>query len=140
MAPHIILAVFRRGEPKSVLELVKRFAVEVAPFVVRLERVDRFPTGEGVVEPAPSPDLARAHALLHRRLGADGEQVDPYYRPEVWQPHCTMAIHVPESKVDTVIAACRSSDAFGEVSVERMQVVRYRPATELARFELGRRD
>lgn len=70
-------------------------------------------------------------------LAAERELVDAYYRSDVWRPHCTMAINVPEARISAVTSACRARDVLGEVRVTRLQLVRYRPATEVWSAELG---
>jgi hypothetical protein len=84
------------------------------------------------LEPRSSPELVRAHALVHERLGADRARVHDHYRPGSWRPHCTMAINVGEPQIDAVLAACRAGGVVGEVGIARVQFVRYRPATEVA--------
>jgi 2'-5' RNA ligase len=136
--PHITLALFRSSEPEDVSDLAGSFAAHLATFDISLATVGRFPTTEGVIylRPEPSLELARAHAILHELLDQDRQLVDPYYQPGAWQPHCTMAIGVPESLMEVVLSACRSSEALGDVRVARIQVVRYRPATEILRVAL----
>jgi 2'-5' RNA ligase len=137
--PHITLALFRSGEPRNVADLIQSLAEELAPFDLKLAAADRFPTSEGAVflRPEPSRELTRAHAILHELLGADRGLVHAYYRPPAWSPHCTMAINVAEPCIDAVLSEC--SQALGEVRVARIQLVRYRPATEIAGALLGQR-
>jgi hypothetical protein len=92
------------------------------------------------LRPAPSAELSRAHALLHELLGPDRDLVHGYHRPGAWYPHCTMAINVAETFIDAVMSACRSADVLGEVHVARVQIIRYRPATEIAGALLERRE
>jgi 2'-5' RNA ligase len=133
MRPHITLALFAEREPSQPTDLVASLAGEYGPFELDLATVDHFPTGEGVVflQPAPSAALRRAHAVLHSRLGSDRDLVHEYYQLPVWHPHCTMAINVPEQSLQTVLAVCRA-EAVGRVQVVGLQLVRYRPATEIA--------
>jgi 2'-5' RNA ligase len=134
--PHVTLAVFRDGEPRDVGALLAALAADVAPFALSLDAVASFPGDEGVVylRPAASSELAYAHVVLDRALGAERTLVHPYYRPGAWQPHCTAAVDVPAARMGLVLDACRAADVLGEVRVERVQVVRYRPATEVAGF------
>jgi 2'-5' RNA ligase len=132
--PHITLALFRTSEPEGVSELTASFAAQLAPFGVSLATVGQFPTSEGVVylSPAPSLALARAHELLYDLLGPQRELVHTYYQPGAWHPHCTMAINVPAELINAVVSECRSPEVLSDVRVERVQVVRYRPATEIS--------
>ena len=140
--PHITLALFRDGEPCDLSAVAESLAGQQRPFGLRLASVDHFPGSEGVVflRPDASDALARAHDKVQELLGEDRNLVDAYYRPEVWQPHCTMAVNVPQERLEAVLSACRCSEARGDVRVDRVQVVRYRPPTEMfeAALEGGR--
>jgi len=131
--PHITLALFRNGEPRNVAGVVESLAGQLACFSLNLATADRFPGSEGTVflRPNASAELTRAHAILQQVLAGDRELVHRYYQPGTWQPHCTMAINVPEPLIAAVLSACRSPEALGEVLVARIQAVRYRPATEI---------
>jgi hypothetical protein len=115
------------------------FAAQLAPFGLSLATVDHFPTAEGVVylRPDPSPALSRAHDLLHKLLGPQRRLVHTYYQPGAWHPHCTMAINVPPGLINAVVFECQSPDVVGDVRVTRVQVVQYRPATEISEAVLG---
>ena len=135
--PHVTLALFTEDEPSDPVATVAALAAALGPFDLDLAIIDRFPTDEGVIflRPDPSPALAHAHALAHDVLGDDRDRVHAYYRLGGWHPHCTMAINVPEARVEPVFAACRA-EGLGTVRITRVQLVRYRPATELAVFAL----
>lgn|GEM_PF-1733634 len=137
--PHITLALFRNKEPEGIPDLAMFLASRLEPFGLRLATVEQFSTTEGVVylRPEPSAELARAHDLLQELLGQQRDLVHTYYRPGAWHPHCTVAINVPASFLDLVISECRSPQVLGDVQVVRLQVVRYRPATEIVGALLG---
>jgi 2'-5' RNA ligase len=138
----VTLALFRTSEPEGIVDLAAALAAQLAPFDIHLATVDWFPTSEGVVylRPEPSLALAGAHELLQDLLGPRLESVDMYYQRGAWHPHCTMAINVPAILIDTVVSACRSPEVLGDVRVTRVQVVRYRPATEIAGMSLGQHE
>ena len=132
--PHITLALFRSGDPKDAARVIDSLAAKLAPFALTLSTASCFPTDEGVVflQPEPSAELARAHTILHELLlDQDRHLVDHYYQPDTWHPHCTMATGVPEPLTEVVLSACRSPEMLGDVRIARIQVVRYRPATEI---------
>jgi 2'-5' RNA ligase len=106
--PHITLALFRDREPKDVSAVIGALAAELCSFPLDLASVGHFPAAEGVVF------------------------LRPYYRPGAWSPHCTMAVDVDPPFIEAVTSACRASDVLGAVRVARAQLVRYRPATEIA--------
>jgi 2'-5' RNA ligase len=136
--PHITLVIFRNDDPGNALPVIEALAAKLSSFTLDLSTADFFETSEGVVflQPEPSADLARAHAILYKLLDKDRHLIDPYYQPGAWHPHCTMATGVPKPLMEHVLSACRSPEALGEVQVVRIQLVRYRPATEISRVSL----
>jgi 2'-5' RNA ligase len=139
--PHVTLALFRDQEPEGLSGVAASLARELAPFPLALTMAGRFPGSEGVVylKPAACAELDRAHATLDRLLAGARDLVHAYYRPGAWQPHCTMALGVPAASRDVVLAVCRAPGAVGAVRIEGVQVVRYRPATEITRIPLEHR-
>ncbi len=133
LRPHVTLALFRGREPRSLLSVAGALARHLMPFKLNLRSVDRFSGREGVVflRPDVSDDLARAHDNVQQLLAEDRELVDSYYRPDAWQPHCTMAINIPEAQIGEALSLCQAAEIVGPVDVVRVQVVRYRPPTEL---------
>ena len=136
--PHVSLAVFRTGTPVDLEGLVASLAANLRSFRLDLGQVSAFPTSEGVVflEPVASPELLAAHRILMALLGDAKSLVDPYYREDVWMPHCTVAIGVHEQDLSRVIDACRSANALGPVKVCRVSAVQYRPTVELHTSEI----
>lgn len=137
--PHVTLALFRSDEPTDLGEVVAALAAEVTAFDLHLATVGHFLPAEGVVylRPDPSFELRRAHALLDDLLGPQRALVDAYYRLDVWQPHCTMAIDVQPESLEAVAAACDANDVRGSVRVQDVRLTRYRPASELRRAALA---
>ena len=136
--PHITLALFRNDDPKNAVRVIESLAAKLTPFTLHLSTVDCFGTNEGVVflQPEPSAELARAHKIVYELLDWDRDLVDAYYQADAWHPHCTMAAGVPKSLIEVVVVACRSPEALGDVQIVRIQLVRYRPATEILSVSL----
>lgn len=136
--PHVTWAVFRRANPRNAVAVGEALAKQLRTFRLDLATVDRFPGSEGVVflRPAVSSELAHAHALAHELLAEERDLVDPYYRPNSWQAHCTMATNVPDAQMGTVLSACSCLEALGQVWVTRIQLVRYRLVIEVWSKEL----
>jgi ribosomal protein S18 acetylase RimI-like enzyme/2'-5' RNA ligase len=135
--PHVSLAVFRESAPRSPELIVDRLT-SMQPFPLNLASVDVFASDEGVVflKPEHSEALVRAHHECMLALGDDVALVHPYYLPENWVPHCTMAIGVPPTTLNEVADRCRGASLFGSVQVSRVSVVRYQPTAELFTAQL----
>lgn len=138
VSPHLSLTVFQDGEPDFLRDELETLAARFETFKLQLESVGSFPTAEGVIylSPDPSAELKTVHRYLHTRLAARGEPGHPYYRPGSWIPHCTVASEVPKALIGAVMASPALAEALGEVRVETIQAVAYRPGQALYKFPL----
>jgi 2'-5' RNA ligase len=120
---------FRDAEPADALELVTGLVAAIPPFPLDLSSVGTFPGSEGVVflKPERSIELAHAHQVFCNLLESERHLLPPHYEPASWQPHCTLALGVPEALLPDVMRAADPSGIFGSVRVERVQVNRYFP-------------
>jgi riboflavin kinase, archaea type len=137
--PHVRLAVFRRGEPAHIERVVTALSARLSPFALNLRAVGAFRTDEGVVFLAPdaSSELRAAHRQMLQILAGESERVEPYYQPDVWVPHCTVAFNVPSNRLDIVIEACERLHRPLRATVQRLSAVRYWPAVQVCSSELG---
>jgi 2'-5' RNA ligase len=61
-----------------------------------------FPNANGAVAflgVTPTPALLRVHATVDGVLARSGVEPWPLYRPDVWVPHCTLAMHVHHAEL-----------------------------------------
>jgi len=130
--PHISLTSFPDALPSRLGSAVELIANRTKPFPLVLESIQCFLTAEGVVylAPAQSPRLRACHHDLHDLIQGYPERRNPYYEPDAWIPHCSIATDVPASNRDAVVAAAEGAVGL-EVSVQYIAVVAYRPAREL---------
>ena len=138
--PHLSLAVFSGPEPVFLERELQALAGRFDSFSIHLATARSFPTAEGVVYLAPSPSesLREIHSVFHAALSERGEPGHPYYRPDAWIPHCTVATDVPPHLLDQVKEACQRAAGFGQATVESVHAVAYRPARDLCCFPLRR--
>jgi 2'-5' RNA ligase len=106
-----------------------------APVRVGLCALGLFPGPPGVLflAPAPTPALLDIHAALIASLPAAG--LHPHYRAGAWMPHVTLAEGVGDPAA-AVRALDRAALPLAAV-LDRLEVVRFRPVTVLARRPLA---
>ncbi len=111
--PHVSLAVFDDVDVARLTPELAAFAAQTPAFPVAFASVGAFPTAEGVVFLAPvmTETLMQVHRDFHRRLAALGIPCNPYYAPDAWVPHSTIAFEVSRpamvKAVDTLLAEMR---------------------------------
>ena len=103
--PHVSLAVLSDASPDPFIPVAQTFAQEVHPFTLTLSHVGVFPGTEGVVFLAPTltERLATLHRAFHQRLEQVNRPAHPYYRPDQWVPHCTIASNLIPSQIASAV-------------------------------------
>ena len=127
--PHLAFAIVDRLDPEALEPMLREFCQAMPPLPLNLAAVGAFPTAEGVVYLAPvvtRPMLA-AHARLCQLLDEAGAPPVPYYRPENWVPHCTVAINLTREQVGGAVRICGEADVFHTDQLTQLAVAEFPP-------------
>ena len=91
--PHFSYQVAQQYDPERAEAVLSEAARETQPFKVRTAGLGIFNAAQPVLYVAVvrSPELSDLHERLWAQLSAAGHGVSPYYRPEMWVPHVTLA-------------------------------------------------
>jgi 2'-5' RNA ligase len=97
--PHITLAKYVDVDAEQLRGAVSGI-VEFLPLTLTFDRIGSFDPGFLILwaAPQPHPMLHELHARVHAAI--DPERCDPYYRPGLWMPHCSIALHIAEEHRD----------------------------------------
>jgi 2'-5' RNA ligase len=100
--PHITLAVYddKIKDFELFTKGVEDFAKTLPSFKLNLLNIGVFNTEEGVVflQPKVTRELLDTHEEFHRTMESFVEAEWRYYLPDLWVPHCTMAIDLNKKK------------------------------------------
>ncbi|MCW2972424.1 MAG: uncharacterized protein JWN72_697 [Thermoleophilia bacterium] len=109
--PHVTLWVSAATEVR-IAPATASLLEALPPIEVALGSLGCFADEGGVVflAPLPSAELLNVHAATVAHAQASTIDVDPYYLPDAWVPHCTLA---------TVVDAARMADVVRVVSQVR---------------------
>ncbi|MTI29999.1 hypothetical protein [Xanthovirga aplysinae] len=64
----------------------------------------------------------------------------PYYLPNAWQPHCTMAIDIPEEKYLHTFNTIRNNFQHMEVNIESIGLAEFKPIKLLKECKLKSKE
>jgi 2'-5' RNA ligase len=94
--PHVTLAVCTGLDVAGFEPVLRECAEGRQALECTLASLGIFPTPEGVLflGVAPSPQLVELQAEICKRLRDMGAQVEPYWIPGQWMPHCTLSTGV----------------------------------------------
>ncbi len=134
--PHISLAVLSASDPEPLLAQLASFARATPPFPLTLSTVSAFPSAEGVpfLSPAPTEALLRHHRGFHRLFGDRAD--NPYYQPDVWVPHCTLAGGLAPAQMAVAIEICLRMFKPLELTCREVGLIRFRPVTIIRTYPL----
>ena len=99
--PHITLGVCEIARLDELEAALHVWVAGKQPFGVQFQSVGLFPGGEGVVflQPTATAALRTAQGEIFALVSSLGAQASPYFDPDRWVPHCTMAWGVPRDRV-----------------------------------------
>jgi 2'-5' RNA ligase len=138
--PNITLAVY--DDKINNVELFKKeiedFAKTLCPFKLNLLNIGVFNTKEGVVflQPKVTRELLDIHEEFHRIMESFLEAEWRYYLPDLWVPHCTMAIDLNKEKLLQSVEVTSEMFKPMEVSIQGVGIVRFKPVEHISSYLL----
>jgi len=136
--PHLTLGVWERLDVGACVLALREAAPAWPAFPIKLASVGAFPGDEGAsfLQPAMSASLLRMHRQVHELASTFATHPFPYYLPDAWTPHCTMAWRVPRPRVLQAVDLLLSCGLPFEGRVVAVGVIDTPTEVELHRIEL----
>ena len=135
--PHLSLGIWEALDLQATRDELAAFAREIEPVPVTLASVRAFPAGAVFLAPQENRELTRLHVGFHRRFAHLGTGAWHYYAPDLWVPHCTLAMDVTEDLMPMALEIARRAPLPLGGRLERIGIVAFRPVTQLCAFDLG---
>jgi hypothetical protein len=136
--PHITLGIYDRMDIPEAGRLLSDFCGGHKKFSVFLAFIGTFISKENVIFVAPNMtnELGTIHENFHAIFSAHNKSSWFYYLPSVWQPHCSMAIEVPDKDYMRSFEVIRKSFQPMQVTIESIGLVEYFPINVLHEYAL----
>lgn len=138
--PHLTLGIWQNLSVSEVQAQLSMLAVEMQQLPLLLPSVGVFPGGEGAVflSATLTRSLQDLHSGVHALLDSLAEGPSPYYLPDCWNPHCTLARSLTPSQVaETVSLSLRLLPDTVVGSITAIGLVETPAEIELGRFVFG---
>jgi 2'-5' RNA ligase len=140
VAPHVTLAACRSLDVERFRPLLAELAARTPVLATTFASLGVFPPQEGVIFLAPTiaHDLVELQLGILTRLQDLGAEVEPYWLPGQWVPHCTVAIGVSRELMSTAMG--HAYEAFHPISASltRLSTVDIDSPRLLYAFDLSR--
>ncbi|NCC32283.1 MAG: 2'-5' RNA ligase family protein [Chloroflexia bacterium] len=109
MRPHVTLLAGSQLHTYALRPLLSAIAATTPPFEISFATAATFLARDGIVFLAPTPTLAllQIQQTLYHAVVATGISVGSHYTPEMWIPHCTLAVGLTDAQAARAIAICR---------------------------------
>lgn len=138
--PHITLAVYNDSltNLETFQNSVEDFVRELSQFELNLSHIGIFNTDEGVVflGPKVSDQLLSIHERFHESMQPYKEFVWSFYQPDLWVPHCTMAIDLDKASVLNSIEIIGDMFKSMIVNIEKAGVIKFKPIEYLEEWNI----
>lgn len=140
--PHVTLSVFGELDADEADRRLASFAEKVSGFPLVFASIGAFPTDEGVLFLAPvvTGELLRVHNAFHDFFADLREYQWPYYLPDSWVPHCTLAINIKWEEVHKALEHVIKIYSPLCVEVDRVALVEYHPVKVLKEYGFRESD
>lgn len=132
--PHLSLVVADHLPTTEVMAHLQQLTQTITPPTVALSHLGIFASGVVFLGVTASAALVEVHRRVTTAIQPLARGVNPYYAPEAWVPHCTLAFGVATANLGQAASAClphlhpiqASITSIGLVEVDSVKV------TELA--------
>ena len=104
-APHITLAIYQEIEVDRLRGVAASVFEGHTAVTLTFTAIRAFDGPVLYAAPLPSAPLQALYDAVQNAI--DPALCDPYYRPEAWVPHCTLAMHVRPERRDEALAWAR---------------------------------
>jgi 2'-5' RNA ligase len=114
--PHVTLAIYEELNIDAFKSSLLHLTSKTAPFEITLPSVGLFssPPGELSVSGnaiflsvTPTKALLDFHFQIHQLLSEYGKNPRPYYLPNRWNPHSTLARNISSKSIPIIVDTCQ---------------------------------
>jgi len=138
VAPHVTLAASSALDVEGFQSVLAAVSVRTSPVATTFASLGVFPTGEGVIFLAPtvSRELLDLQLQVITDLQDIGAQIEGYWLPGQWVPHCTLATGIPPELISRMVEGALKILRPTNASLVRLSLVEINSPRRLYAFEL----
>jgi len=134
--PHLTLAIYDNVRPEPPLQAVRKVFRGMPALSIEFSGIHHF-TNELLVlwvRPVDDSALRHIHQALHREI--DPLLCREHYRPARWQPHCTIAMHIPQTSAASALTWAAETPARFTIGFDVVDTLRFPPVEILEEVKL----
>lgn len=138
--PHVTLAVYDKLHVESFRDRLLVFAKKIEPIKVNFNLVEEFPGQLSTIflSPTANDDLDFAQKCYWKYFDDTRAEVQEFYSPFYWKPHCTLATDIQDRVLSDVWSICNQLLPI-EAVLMSIGIVEFRPVRHLFCCDLGNR-
>jgi len=136
--PHLSLIVYERIDAAAAGRLMSDISSCINRFPLRFVFIGAFKSPENVIFLGPVIDdsLFSVHKCVNGKFSEYEAQAWPCYLPNAWQPHCTVAMKIPNDRFIECCALIHESFQPFEAMVESIALAEFPPLKFLREIAL----
>lgn len=137
--PHISLNVYNNLDIEIANKKLSFFCGNHKPFNVILCFPGSFISDDNVIFIAPiiNENLLSIHSDFHTEFNDIKDQGWKFYLPNIWQPHCTIALKIPENLYLETFNEVRKNFMPFEATIQSIGIEEFTPSNILYEYKLG---
>ena len=124
--PHFSWHIAESYAEQRLASLLEEICAETQPFTVRTAGLGMFTAEKCVlyITLVKDPQLLRFHHRLWERLEGVGERASPYYAPDLWVPHITLAHeNISETDLSCAVHQLACKPFLWHMQVDNLAVI-----------------
>jgi 2'-5' RNA ligase len=139
--PHITLSIFDNLDLEKTSQLMCELAEEFPVMDISFQSVGIFPSSTVFLAPLISFPLMKLQLKLHKELTKFSKLPEsPYFLPDQWVPHCSVAIDFhPEKLISVVQQVLEVIHLPLDGKITELGLTSYRPVVHLMKCELAKK-
>ena len=134
--PHVTLGVWETMDVGRCIPEIVALAAATAPVPLTFIEVRTFGANVVYLAPTPSARLVDLHQWVQARVGALAVGEWPHYARDVWVPHCTLAMELGSSVIETALGLATTMTLPLTGYGDRVAIVEFRPVRERYSYPL----
>jgi len=135
--PHITFGIYNKLDVDGFMAAISKKSKELGPLPFMLPSIGIFSEPlAGFLNVTVTGQLLKVHSIIHKAMAAHGADPVPYYLPDRWNPHCTLAPDMSKEKLPDFARYAAGLQLPIEGMIDRIGVIDTPAEIELSEIKL----
>ena len=137
--PHVTLGIYEELHVPEFSKALREAVIDVEPFECQMPLIGLFPNKPvvGFLGVTQTAGLNHLHQNVHQLMARFGTSPRPYYLPDNWNPHCSLAPDLSSESLGDFLQVAKELKLPLKASINRIGIIDTPAEMELESIKLG---